>query len=94
MNSPAFMALTLLAPALRDVGRWKEISSALHAPLEQGAILTTRGAANPAAARYLAYLRTPAARKIFEHFGFRLPPANPSAPEQASRREPAPALGR
>ena len=69
------VALSLvLAPALRDRGRWVEIPAALHAPLEQAAVLTARGAANPAAARYLAFLRTPAARTIFEQFGFTLPP--------------------
>ncbi len=75
------VALSLvLAPTLRDTGRWVEIPAALHDPLEQGAVLTTRGTANPAAVRYLAFLRSPVARKIFEHFGFRLPPANPPAP--------------
>ncbi len=69
------VALSLVvAPALRDRGRWVEIPAALHAPLEQAAVLTARGAANPAAARYLAFLRTPAARTIFEQFGFTLPP--------------------
>jgi molybdate transport system substrate-binding protein len=70
------VALSLVAATpLRDVGRWAEIPSALHAPLEQGAVLTTHGAANAAAGRYLAFLRSAVARSIFDRFGFRLPPA-------------------
>lgn len=71
------VALSLvLAPPLRDVGRWHEIPAGLHEPLEQAAVLTLRGAANPAAVRYLAFLRSPAAREIFDRFGFRLPSAD------------------
>ncbi len=68
------VALSLvLAPALRATGRWVEISAALHEPLEQAAVLTKRGAANPVAVRYLAFLRSPVARVTFERHGFRLP---------------------
>lgn len=68
------VALSLvLAPKNAGVGRWVEISAERHAPLEQGVVLTRRGAANPAAGRYLAFLRSPAAREIFERYGFRLP---------------------
>lgn len=70
------VALSLvLSPTLRERGHWQEIPATLHAPLEQAAVLTTRGAANPAAARYLVFLRSPAARKIFERFGLVLPAA-------------------
>ncbi len=67
------LALVLGAPPSREFGRWAEIPAALHQPLEQGAVLTTRGGANPAAARYLAFLRTREARAVFERYGFRLP---------------------
>ncbi len=68
------LSLVLGAPSRESGrGRWAEIPTKLHAPLEQGAVLTTRGAANPAALRYLAFLRTPAARAVFERYGFRLP---------------------
>lgn len=67
------LSLVLGAPA-RESRRWAELPASLHAPLEQGAVLTARGAANPAAVRYLAFLRTPAARVVFERYGFRLPP--------------------
>lgn len=71
-----FVALSLvLSPKLKDKGRWLEIPARTEAPLTQGAILTTRGAANPAAARYLAFLGSPAARKILTDFGYAVPAA-------------------
>lgn len=69
------VALSLVqAPALQGVGRWRELPESLYQPLEQAFVLTTAGARNPAAARYAAFLRSPAARAIFERYGFRLPP--------------------
>ena len=35
----------------------QEVPARLHAPLDQGVVITKRGAANPAATRYLAFLR-------------------------------------
>ncbi len=68
------VALSLvIAPGLNQSGRWTEIPSSAHAPLEQGVVLTRRGASNPAARRYLAFLATPAARTIFDRYGFSLP---------------------
>ncbi|MBC7365701.1 MAG: molybdate ABC transporter substrate-binding protein [Undibacterium sp.] len=68
------VALSLvLAPALKNSGRWVEIPPSAHAPLEQGVVLTLRGTTNPAAKRYLAFLSTRAARTIFDRYGFRLP---------------------
>lgn len=72
------VALSLvLAPSLQRVGRWVEIPADWHAALEQAAVLTMRGKSNPAALRYLEFLRSPAGREIFEQFGFRLPPIKP-----------------
>jgi molybdate transport system substrate-binding protein len=68
------VALSLvLAPRLAGVGRYVEIPSTEHEPLEQGAVLTRHGAANGAARRYLAFLKSKEARAIFDRFGFRLP---------------------
>ncbi len=68
------VALSLvLSPRLKDRGQWTEVPAHLHAPLDQGAVITTRGAANPAATRYLAFLRGPEARKILERFGYGVP---------------------
>lgn len=72
-----FVALSLVAsPNLRDKGRWLEVPSDLHAPIAQGAVLTLRGAANPAARRYLAFLAGPEARELFKRFGYGLPAAS------------------
>ncbi len=79
------LSLVLGTPA-PGTGRWAEIPAHLHAPLEQGAVLTTRGAANPAAARYLTFLRSPAARVVFDRYGFRLPEPAASAPGRPSPR--------
>jgi molybdate transport system substrate-binding protein len=69
-----FVALSLvLSPQLQDRGRWLGVPANLHAPLAQGAVLTTRGAANPAAVRYLKFLGSPAARKVLERFGYGVP---------------------
>jgi molybdate transport system substrate-binding protein len=69
-----FVALSLvLSPKLKDRGRWAEVPAILYAPLDQGAVITTRGAKNPAAARYLAFLGGPAARKILQVYGYALP---------------------
>jgi molybdate transport system substrate-binding protein len=69
-----FVALSLvMAPNLGPRGRWIEIPAALYAPIAQGAVLTTHGASNAAARRYLQFLATPEARAIFARFGYGLP---------------------
>jgi molybdate transport system substrate-binding protein len=69
-----FVALSLLlSPQLRGQGRWIEVPAALYAPIEQGAVLTRRGAGSPAARRYLEFLAGPQAREIFGRFGYALP---------------------
>ena len=68
------VALALvLSPRLAGIGRYVEIPATTHQPLEQGAVLTNRGAKNDAARRYLAFLKSKEARAIFDRFGFRLP---------------------
>ena len=70
-----FVALSLvLSPKLKGQGRWIEVPPALYTPLEQGAVLTKRGAGNAAARRYLEFLASPAARAVLERFGYTLPP--------------------
>jgi molybdate transport system substrate-binding protein len=66
-----FVALSLvLSPKLKGEGRWFLVPAALYAPIEQGGVLTARGAANAAARRYLDFLTSPAARKLFVQFGY------------------------
>ena len=42
----------------------------LHSPIEQQAVLLEAGRDNPTASRFLAYLRSPAARSIIERSGY------------------------
>ena len=69
-----FVALSLvLSPKLKDKGAWIEVPAALHSPIEQGGVLTTRGAGNAAARLYLDFLTSPEARKVFARFGYGIP---------------------
>ena len=69
-----FVALSIVsAPGLMNRGRWLEVPAGLYKPIAQGAILTRRGASNPAARQYLRFLATPGARAILARFGYGLP---------------------
>ena len=71
-----FVALSLvLSPRLADLGRWIEVPSALYAgvPLDHAVVLTLRGAANPAARRYLVFLASDGAKKVLRQFGYAVP---------------------
>ena len=73
------VALSLVrAPRLRGIGRYWLVPDDLHEPLEQAVVLTRRGAANPAAVEFIAFLSKPTAREIFERFGFSLPTESPA----------------
>jgi molybdate transport system substrate-binding protein len=68
------LALSLvLAPVMKGIGAYWLIPQDTYPRLDQAAVLTARGRNNPAARAYLAFLRSPAAREIFEHFGFFMP---------------------
>ncbi len=66
------LSLVIAGPNAK-VGKWQEIPADKYAPLEQAAIVTKKGLENPLAKAYLDFLRTPEARTIFDHYGFRLP---------------------
>ncbi|MEO6004037.1 MAG: molybdate ABC transporter substrate-binding protein [Opitutus sp.] len=69
-----FVALSLvLAPQLKNKGQWIPVPDELHPPLLQAAVLTERGTKNPAAKRYLAFLRGEEARQILKRFGYLIP---------------------
>jgi molybdate transport system substrate-binding protein len=69
-----FVSLSLVvSPRLKDRGKWLLVPDELHSPLDHAGVITKRGATNPAAARYFAFLRSPAAREIFERFGYTVP---------------------
>lgn len=62
--------------ASKASGRYHVIPMTGLAPIEQGAIVTRHGAANPLAPRFVQFLGSPAARAILERHGFSLPAAN------------------
>ncbi len=69
-----FVALSLVrSPKLAGRGRWLLVPATLHSPLEHGAVLTTRGETNPAAVRFLTFLRSDAAHEILTRFGYAIP---------------------
>lgn len=71
-----FVALSLVRSGrLAGTGRWVEIPAGLHTsvPLDHAAVLTRRGARNPAARRYLEFLGSQAARKVLLDFGYGVP---------------------
>jgi len=69
-----FVALSIvISPKLRDKGRWTEVPAGLYGSLEQCAVITAHGSSNPAAARYIAFLQSPAARAILVAFGYGIP---------------------
>lgn len=49
------------------------VPAALHDPIEQQAVLLTRGAASEAANAYMAFLKSDDARKIITRYGYALP---------------------
>lgn len=73
------IALSLAAsPPMKDDGRYEEIPQDLYAPIDQGTVVL-RAAPNPRGARmFLDFIKIPASAKIFERFGFTLPPSNSS----------------
>ena len=71
-----FVALSLLlSPEHKTKGSYHEIDAKLHDPLDQGAVITKHGTANPAAKRYLAFLKSKTSQDILKSFGYDVPPA-------------------
>lgn len=71
---------SVLSPRLRGSGSHYLIPDAGMAPIEQGAIVTAHGNANPLAPRFVQFLSSPPARAILQRHGFGLPPLSPLAP--------------
>jgi molybdate transport system substrate-binding protein len=69
---------TVLAPRLKGVGSYFLIPEAATPPIDQGAIVTARGKANPLAARFVQFLHSPEARRILMRSGFGLPREKPA----------------
>lgn len=54
----------------RSGSRWI-VPEALHTPIDQQAVLLKTGAANPAAAAFMAFLKGPQAKAIIRRYGYR-----------------------
>ncbi|MFP5390699.1 MAG: molybdate ABC transporter substrate-binding protein [Gammaproteobacteria bacterium] len=65
---------TVVSPRMRGIGAYFAIPADGLEPIEQGAIVTAHGKDNSLARRFMAFLRSPAARAILQRSGFRLPP--------------------
>jgi molybdate transport system substrate-binding protein len=77
---------SVLAPRVKGSGTYYLIPDAGLAPIEQGAVVTAHGKANPLAARFIRFLSSPPAREILQRHGYGLPPA--SAPPRAEPAQP------
>lgn len=68
------IALSLaLNPELSKKGGYYLIPDRLHEPLEQGYVITKRGAGNPLAKQFAAYMASKQARTVMRKYGFVLP---------------------
>ncbi|MEW8409994.1 MAG: molybdate ABC transporter substrate-binding protein [Candidatus Thiodiazotropha sp.] len=65
-----FVALAQIREWEGDAGTLWEIPPHYYAPIDQAAVLLKKGEANPAAVAYLAFLRSDAARKVIERYGY------------------------
>lgn len=65
-----FVALAQTRSWKGDRGTLWQIPADYYASIEQAAVLLKKGEANPAAAAYLEFLKSDAARKVIERFGY------------------------
>lgn len=66
-----FVALSVVrSPTVKSKGQWIDVPPGLYDPLEQCAIITRHGSTNPVAAEYVAYLKSPGARRILDAYGY------------------------
>lgn len=75
------IALALaLSPALASQGGHFLIPAELHEPLEQGYVITKRGARKGSARRFADFMGGPQAREVMRRYGFVLPGEDPAPP--------------
>ena len=67
----AELGFVALSEVIKEPGgsRWV-VPESLHDPIEQGVILLSPGDKNPAARRFLAFLKGPEAKAIIERYGY------------------------
>jgi molybdate transport system substrate-binding protein len=70
------IALSLaLNPTLAAQGGYHLIDASLHAPLEQGFMLTRAAAGKPLAGAFAEFIGSESARAVLRRYGFELPAA-------------------
>jgi len=68
------LALSLvLSPTMKGKGRAWAIPENLYTPIQQGAVIVGAAPNPQGAGQFLDYIKTPAARTLFEQYGFVLP---------------------
>jgi molybdate transport system substrate-binding protein len=65
-----FVALAQIKGWKGDAGTLWEIPADYYTPIDQAAVLLKKGASNPAAAAYLKFLKSDAARAVIERYGY------------------------
>jgi len=65
------IALSLaMSPNMKGEGRYVEVPADLYPPIEQAAIISAASKSKQEAARFLSYMKTPAAKQILRKYGF------------------------
>lgn len=62
----------VLDPAMKGKGHWVDLPSG-YEPIAQGVVVLQRTTQPKLAQQFIAFLRSPAARRIFQQFGYKLP---------------------
>jgi len=84
------VALSLvLSPNVRGQGRYWAIPADAYPPIEQAAIVLMHARASDAAARFRAFLREEAARRVLKDYGFGLPEHSAARPAPLWSGSPA-----
>ena len=63
----------VLDPSLKGRGHWIDIPQADYTPIAQGVVVLKQSKQLPLAEQFVAFLRSPPARRIFQQFGYRSP---------------------
>ena len=70
----AILALSLvLAPAMKEHGRYFVIPQQMYPPLRQGAVIVKKSAHKDLASRFMEFLKMPETRSLFTQYGFQEP---------------------
>jgi molybdate transport system substrate-binding protein len=68
------IALSLaLAPTMKRAGKYWEIPMQAHPPIEQGAVILTRGKNQQKAQEFLDFVKSPEGQEVMQRYGFTIP---------------------